>query len=65
MQVNLEACINCNLCVRACREVQSNDVIGMANRGYNSKVILILMMKWVTQHVWDVENVCRHALRGH
>ena len=39
MQVNLEACINCNLCVRACREVQSNDVIGMANRGYNSKVI--------------------------
>ena len=39
MQVSLEACINCNLCVRACREVQSNDVIGMANRGYNSKVI--------------------------
>ena len=42
MQVNLEACINCNLCVRACREVQSNDVIGMANRGYNSKVIFDL-----------------------
>ncbi len=39
MHVNLEACINCNLCVRACREVQSNDVIGMANRGYDSKVI--------------------------
>src|SRR3546814_2317297 len=26
MAVNLDACINCNLCVRACREVQVNDV---------------------------------------
>ena len=33
MAVNLDACINCNLCVRACREVQVNDVIGMAYRG--------------------------------
>ena len=39
MHVNLQACINCNLCVRACREVQSNDVIGMAFRGNKSKVI--------------------------
>ena len=39
MHVNLEACINCNLCVRACREVQSNDVIGMAFRGHQSKVV--------------------------
>jgi formate dehydrogenase major subunit len=37
--VNLDACINCNLCVRACREVQHNDVIGMAYRGHGSKVI--------------------------
>ena len=28
MAVNLDACIHCNLCVRACREVQVNDVIG-------------------------------------
>src|ERR1044072_2114707 len=33
--VNLDACIQCNLCVRACREVQVNDVIGMAGRGHN------------------------------
>lgn len=33
MRVNLDACIQCNLCVRACREVQVNDVIGMAFRG--------------------------------
>ena len=33
MRVNLDACIHCNLCVRACREVQVNDVIGMAGRG--------------------------------
>ena len=42
MHVNLEACINCNLCVRACREVQSNDVIGMGFRGHKSKVIFDL-----------------------
>ena len=39
MSVNLDACIHCNLCVRACREVQVNDVIGMGNRGHHSKVI--------------------------
>ena len=39
MRVNLDACINCNLCVRACREVQVNDVIGMAYRGHGSKVV--------------------------
>ncbi|MEM9787845.1 MAG: formate dehydrogenase subunit alpha [Pseudomonadota bacterium] len=33
MSVNLDACIQCGLCVRACREVQVNDVIGMAGRG--------------------------------
>ena len=31
--VNLDVCIACNLCARACREVQVNDVIGMAYRG--------------------------------
>lgn len=39
MNVNLDACIHCNLCVRACREVQVNDVIGMAGRGQNSQVV--------------------------
>ncbi len=31
--VNMDACIACNACVRACREVQVNDVIGMGERG--------------------------------
>jgi formate dehydrogenase major subunit len=39
MQVNLDACIQCNLCVRACREVQVNDVIGMAYRNAGSKIV--------------------------
>lgn len=34
--VNLDACISCGLCVRACREVQVNDVIGMADRGMSA-----------------------------
>jgi len=37
--VNLDACINCTLCVRACREVQVNDVIGMAGRGADAKIV--------------------------
>ena len=39
MAVNLDACIQCNLCVRACREVQVNDVIGMAGRGHAEKIV--------------------------
>lgn len=38
MKVNLDACIHCNLCVRACREVQVNDVIGMSGRGRNAAI---------------------------
>ncbi len=38
MRVNLDACIHCNLCVRACREVQVNDVIGMAYRGHDAAI---------------------------
>ncbi|MEL6477522.1 MAG: formate dehydrogenase subunit alpha [Pseudomonadota bacterium] len=39
MKVNLDACIHCNLCVRACREVQVNDVIGMAGRGHDAEIV--------------------------
>src|ERR1700675_3208023 len=39
MAVQLDACIHCNLCVRACREVQVNDVIGMAARGHHEKIV--------------------------
>ena len=38
MRVNLDACIHCNLCVRACREVQVNDVIGMSWRGFDARI---------------------------
>ncbi len=39
MRVNLDSCIHCGLCVRACREVQVNDVIGMAVRGRDSRIV--------------------------
>jgi formate dehydrogenase major subunit len=42
MRVQLDACIQCNLCVRACREVQVNDVIGMAYRGSQSQIVFDL-----------------------
>ncbi|MCP3867102.1 MAG: formate dehydrogenase subunit alpha [Gammaproteobacteria bacterium] len=39
MQVALDACIHCGLCLRGCREVQVNDVIGMAFRGHRSTIV--------------------------
>jgi formate dehydrogenase major subunit len=39
MSVNLDACIQCTRCVRACREEQANDVIGYAMRGGHSKIV--------------------------
>jgi formate dehydrogenase major subunit len=33
MTVSLDSCIQCGLCVRACRDVQVNDVLGMSSRG--------------------------------
>ena len=37
ISVNLDACIQCTRCVRACREEQVNDVIGYAKRGFRLK----------------------------
>ena len=42
MAVNLDACIQCNRCVRACREEQVNDVIGYALRGSASQIVFDL-----------------------
>jgi len=37
--VQLDACIQCTRCLRACREAQVNDVIGYASRGDHSKIV--------------------------
>ncbi|HEX8615080.1 MAG TPA: formate dehydrogenase subunit alpha [Telluria sp.] len=37
--VNLDACIACTRCVRACRDEQVNDVIGLAFRGDHAKIV--------------------------
>src|SRR5437763_6048323 len=42
MAVNLDACIQCTRCVRACREEQVNDVIGYAFRGAHSEIVFDL-----------------------
>ncbi|MBK8498369.1 MAG: hypothetical protein IPL52_06015 [Flavobacteriales bacterium] len=36
MVSNLDSCINCYRCVRACDEVQGEMVLTMAGRGFNS-----------------------------
>src|SRR6202521_3528613 len=37
--VNLDACIQCTRCVRACRDEQANDVIGLGWRGQHAKIV--------------------------
>ncbi|SIP95794.1 NAD-dependent formate dehydrogenase catalytic subunit /NAD-dependent formate dehydrogenase iron-sulfur protein [Aromatoleum tolulyticum] len=37
--VNLAACIQCTRCLRACREEQVNDVIGLARRGADTAIV--------------------------
>ncbi len=36
--VNLDACIQCTRCLRACRDEQGNDVIGLALRGSHAMI---------------------------
>ncbi len=40
--VNLDACIQCTRCLRACRETQVNDVIGLAQRGHHVEIVFDL-----------------------
>jgi formate dehydrogenase major subunit len=39
MSVNLSACIQCTRCIRACRETQGNDVLGLAFRGGHAQIV--------------------------
>jgi formate dehydrogenase major subunit len=39
IEVNLDACIQCTRCLRACRDEQANDVIGLAFRGPHAKIV--------------------------
>ncbi|TSE29804.1 formate dehydrogenase subunit alpha [Tepidimonas charontis] len=37
--VRLDACIQCTRCVRACRDLQGNDVLGLAGRGAQVHIV--------------------------
>lgn len=37
--VNMNACILCKLCIKACREVQGHNVIGLAGRGADTRIV--------------------------
>ena len=39
MAVNLDACIHCTRCLRACRDIQVNDIIGLGKRGSQTKIV--------------------------
>jgi len=37
--VNMDACISCQRCLDGCRDVQVNNVIGLAHRGSNTEIV--------------------------
>ena len=39
LAVHLDACIQCTRCLRACRDEQGNDVIGLAFRGGHARIV--------------------------
>jgi len=39
MRMDLSTCINCNRCVRACDEIQGEQVLSVSGRGFDSKII--------------------------
>ncbi len=39
IEVNHNACILCDRCIRACDEVQNNEVIGRGGKGYLSRIV--------------------------
>jgi formate dehydrogenase major subunit len=39
ISVEMDACIQCTRCLRACRDAQGNDVIGLAFRGGKAKIV--------------------------
>lgn len=39
IDVHMSKCILCTNCVRACRDVQGNDVIGIAGRGKDARIV--------------------------
>ncbi len=42
MTVNMDACIHCTRCLRACRDIQVNDIIGLARRGSKTRIVFDL-----------------------
>lgn len=39
MRMDLSKCIDCNRCVRACDEIQGEQVLGVAGRGFDARII--------------------------
>ena len=61
-RVRLDACIQCGRCVRACREEQANDVIGMAvSRRARPASCSTPATRWATAPAWPAASACRRA----
>ena len=65
MRVNLDACIQCNLCVRACREVQVNDVMACPAGVTTARSPSTLTTPWAPRPVSPAASAFRPAPLAH
>ncbi len=42
ISINHDACILCDRCIRACDDIQGNDVIGRSGKGYSTQIVFDL-----------------------
>ena len=53
ISVNHDACILCDRCVRACDDIQGNDVIGRSGKGYTARIAFDLQRVLRTNYLID------------
>jgi len=63
MTVNRDACIQCTRCIRACRETQGNDVLGLAFRGGHAQIVFD-QNDPLGAPVWPAASACRPVPRA-
>ena len=59
--VNMDACIQCTRCLRACRDEQGNDVIGLAGRGEDAKIVFDMDDPMARRRASLAASACRPA----